>query len=98
MNIEKKTSIGVVGYDICGVNLNEMRQLTELKNRISNVLDSHTKDSEKKEYIDDKDLKLMWAILSVFTKDYEDAATSAFDEFLANENKPQSPNPVDDKE
>ena len=102
MNIKKRTSIGVVGYNIEDVNLNEMRQLTELKNRISNVLDSHAKDSEKKEYVSDDDLKLMFAILSVFTKDYTLDNSSAFDTFLKEEeeakNKPQSPAPVDDAE
>lgn len=82
MTIKSNTSVGVVGYDIVDVNLNEMRQMAELKNRINDVLASHAKDSKEKKYISDDDLKLMHAILSVFTKDYKDATTSAFDEFL----------------
>lgn len=101
MNIKKNTSIGVVSYDICSVNLNEMRQLTELKNRINSILISHAKDSEKKEYISDNDLKLMRAILCIFTKEYADNQTSVFDDFLKaeeeKEKKPESPAPVDDE-
>lgn len=102
MNIRKRTSVGVVGYDIDGVNLNEMRQLTELRNRINNVLISHAKDSEKKEYVSDDDLKLMFAVLSVFTKDYTLDNSSAFDDFLKEEaekeNKSESSAPVDNEE
>ncbi len=98
MNIKKKTSIGVVGYNIEDVNLNEMRQMHELKNRIVDVLNSHKPEAKEKKYIDDADLKLMHAILSVFTKDYEGTIVSAFDEFLANENKPQPSTPADNEE
>lgn len=56
----------------------------ELKNRIKDVLDSH-KSEEKKKYINDEDLKLMHAILSVFTKKYETVLTSEFDNFLKEE-------------
>ena len=88
MNIKSKTSIGIVGYNIEDVNLNEMRQMAELNNRIKDVLASHAKDSKEKKYISDDDLHLMHAILSVFTKDYKDATTSAFDEFLKEQEKP----------
>lgn len=93
MNIKKQTSIGVVGYDIDGVNLNEMRQMAELKNKINDVLKSHAKDSKEKKYVNDNDLKLMHAILSVFTKNYENATTSAFDDFLKEHEKENSPEP-----
>lgn len=85
MRIKSNTSIGVVGYNIMDVNLNEMRQMAELKNRINDVLASHTKDSKKKKYIDDDDLALMHAILSVFTKDYSNDIESEFDKFLKTE-------------
>jgi hypothetical protein len=88
MTIKSNISTGVVGYNIMDVNLNEMRQMAELKNRINDVLASHAKDSKEKKYVDDDDLKLMKAILSVFTKDYKDATTSAFDEFLKEQEKP----------
>lgn len=93
MAIKSNTSIGVVGYNIIDVNLNEMRQMAELKNRINDVLASHAKDSKEKKYISDDDLKLMHAILSVFTKDYKDATTSAFDEFLKDKEKKEEKKP-----
>lgn len=88
MTIKSNSSFGVVGYSIMDVNLNEMRQMHELKDNIKSVLDSHKPDSKEKKYISDDDLKMMHAILSVFTKDYEPTQKSAFDEFLKEENKP----------
>lgn len=87
MNIKKRTGVGVVGYDIDSVNLNEMRQMSELKNRIKDVLDSHKPETKEKKYINDDDLKLMHAVLSVFTKDYEGGTESAFDAFLKEQQK-----------
>lgn len=97
MQIRKRTSFGVVGYNIEDVNLNEMRQMSELNKRVVDVLNSHAEGKERK-YIDDNDLRLVHAILSVFTKDYEGTNVSAFDEFLANENKPQPSAPADNEE
>ena len=65
-----------------------MRQMHELNNRIKSVLDSHKEGSEKREYINDDDLNLMHAILSVFTREYSSTQTSAFDDFLAEQDKP----------
>lgn len=102
MNIKKRTSIGVVGYDIDSVSLNEMRQMHELKEHINNVLVSHKPEAKEKKYVSDDDLKFMYAILSVFTKEYTNDSSSAFDNFLKEEaekeNKPESPAPVDDDE
>lgn len=91
MQIRKRTSVGVVGYDITDVNLNEMRQMHELNNRIVDVLNSHKPEAKEKKYVDDADLKLMHAILSVFTKDYEGTIVSAFDEFLKEQQKEKKP-------
>lgn len=87
MDIRKRTNVGVVGYDINNVNLNEMRQMHELKNKINDVLKSHAKDSKEKKYVNDDDLKLMHAILSVFTENYESTKASAFDDFLKEQQK-----------
>lgn len=87
MKILKNHGTGVVSYDINNVNLNEMRQMHELKNRINDVLDSHKPESKEKKYINDDDLKLMHAVLSVFTKDYEGNTESAFDAFLKEQQK-----------
>jgi len=87
MTIKSNISTGVVGYNIMDVNLNEMRQMAELKNRINDVLVSHVKDSKERKYINDDDLKLMKAILSVFTKDYSNNTESEFDKFLKEQEK-----------
>ena len=65
-----------------------MRQMYELNSRVKDVLDSHKPDSKEKKYICDDDLKLMHAILSVFTKEYSSTQTSAFDDFLKEQDKP----------
>lgn len=88
MNIKSNKSFGIVGYDIEGVNLCEMRQMSELKDRIYNVVASHVDDSKKNEYISDDDLRLMHAILCVFTKDYSNNTESEFDKFLKGAEKP----------
>lgn len=68
--------------DVRGINNKEMRQMHELKTRITEVLDSHKPEAEKRKYISDDDLKLMRAVLSVFTKEYSSTQTSAFDDEL----------------
>lgn len=77
--------------DVRGINNKEMRQMHELNNRIQDVLDSHKPDSKEKKYISDDDLKLMHAILSVFTKEYNNTQTSAFDDFLKEETPVEKP-------
>ena len=59
-----------------------MRQMYELKNRICDVLISHKPEAKEKKYISDDDLKLMHAILRVFTCEYSSTQTSAFDDEL----------------
>lgn len=82
MKIENKQDYAIVSITIRDINNHEMRQMHELNNRINDVLDSHKPDSKEKKYISDDDLKLMHAILSVFTKDYSFTQVSAFDDFL----------------
>jgi predicted RND superfamily exporter protein len=88
MKIESKQSYAIVSTTIRDINNREMRQMYELKNRINDVLASHKPDSKEKKYISDDDLKLTHAILSVFTKEYESTQTSAFDDFLKEQDKP----------
>lgn len=82
MKIESKQSYAIVSTTIRDINNREMRQMHELKNSIKDVLDSHKPDSKEKKYISDDDLKMMHAILSVFTKEYSSTQTSVFDDFL----------------
>lgn len=88
MKIKGNEAYGIVSTDVMDINNKEMQQMHELKNNIKSVLDSHKPDSKEKKYINDDDLKLMYAILSVFTKEYESTQTSAFDDFLKEVEKP----------
>jgi len=88
MDIRFKKDYAIVSTDIMHVNSREMRQMYELKNSIKDVLDSHKPDSKEKKYINDDDLKMMYAILSVFTEAYSSTQTSAFDDFIAKQDKP----------
>lgn len=90
MKITSNREYALCSTDVRDINNKEMRQMHELKNRIKDVLDSHKGDGEKKErkYISDDDLKLMHAILSVFTKEYSSTQTSAFDDFLKEQDIP----------
>lgn len=99
MKIKGNKSYGIVSTDIIDVNNKEMQQMFELKNNIKNVLDSHKPDSKEKKYISDDDLKMMHAILSVFTKEYESTQVSAFDDFLKEAEKPvEQPQQQDEDE
>ena len=88
MKIISNREYAIVGTDVRGINNKEMRQMHELNDRIKGVLDSHKSEAKKKKYISDDDLVLMHAILSVFTKEYESTQTSAFDDFLKEQEKP----------
>lgn len=87
MEIRSEKSYAIVGTSILDINNKEMRQMYELKNRVEDVLKSHLPESKEKKYISDDDLKLMGAILSVFTKEYANTQTSAFDDFLVEQGK-----------
>jgi len=82
MEIKSNREYCLASTDVRGINNKEMRQMHELKNRIADVLNSHLPNAKEKQYINDDDLKLMHAILSVFTKEYSSTQTSAFDDEL----------------
>ena len=99
MKIISNREYAIASTDVRGINNKEMRQMHELKNRIQNVLDSHKPESKEKKYVSDDDLNLMHAILSVFTKEYESTQTSAFDDFLKEQEKPvEQPQQQDEDE
>lgn len=85
MEIKLNREYAIASIDVRGINNKEMRQMYELNNRIKDVLASHKPDSKEKKYICDDDLLLMNAILSVFTKEFSCTQTSAFDDFLKEE-------------
>ena len=88
MIIASNREYAITSTDVRDINNTEMRQMHELNVRIQDVLASHKPDSEKKKYISDDDLKLMHAILGVFTREFKNTQTSVFDEFLKEEDKP----------
>lgn len=106
MKIKSNREYAIASIDVRDINHREMRQMYELNNRIKDVLDSHKPDSKEKKYICDDDLLLMNAILSVFTKEFSDTQTSAFDDFLErrevhiknDELLPYPANPFDENE
>lgn len=88
MNIKIEKSFGMTGVTAQDINMKELRQMQELKTRIEDVLKSHAPESKEKKYVDDDDLKLMRAVLHVFTKEYSATQTSAFDDALKELEKP----------
>lgn len=88
MKIISNREYALTSTDVRGINNKEMRQMHELNKRIVDVLDSHKPESKNKKFISDDDLKLMHAVLSVFTKEYSSTQTSAFDDFLKESEKP----------
>jgi benzoyl-CoA reductase/2-hydroxyglutaryl-CoA dehydratase subunit BcrC/BadD/HgdB len=82
MNIKTNKQYCIGSFDVVDINNKEMRQMYELSNRIGEVLNSHLPNAKEKKYINDDDLKLMHAILNVFTKEYSSTQTSAFDDEL----------------
>lgn len=82
MKIKKDYGQGITSIDILNVNMLEVRQMIELKNRINDVLVNHSEGHEKKIYISDDDLTLMCAVLRTFVGDVETSMTSSFDATL----------------
>lgn len=88
MKITSNREYALCSTDVRDINNKEMRQMHELNIRIIDVLNSHEPDSKEKKYISDDDLKLMHAILGVFTEEFKNTQKSAFDDFLEEEGKP----------
>ena len=89
MEIITNKEFCIATTDVRSINNKEMRQMHELKLRIKEVLDNHEASDEQikkaemsRIYIGDDDLKMMFAILSVFTKNFASTQCSAFDNFL----------------
>ena len=82
MKIENEKSYAVVSTTICDINNREMRQMYELRERISHVLNTHKDEKLKNEYLTDNELEMAMTILTVFTREWSDTQTSAFDDAL----------------
>jgi len=95
MKVVMNREYAIASTDVRGINNREMRQMNELKEKIGKILENHKisdedlkKSKSSRIYASDDELKLMFAILSVFTKDFEDTQTSAFDDFMKKQDKP----------
>jgi hypothetical protein len=82
MNIKSDYGRGIISTDVVGINNCEMRQMCDIKERIAQVLISHKNEKLKNEYLTDDELKMLHAMLRVFTKEYSESQTSAFDDEL----------------
>ena len=97
MKIKSEKSYGIVGTTICDINNREMRQMVELRDRIAHVLQTHSDEKLKNEYLTDDELEMAMTILMVFTREFEINDTSAFDDALKelkNAKKPSDPEPT----
>lgn len=82
MKIEKSIGQGVIGLNVYNVNLIEVRQMMEMKERIAHVLNTHCDEKLKNEYLTDEELEKILVILHVFTRDVELETKSAFTDAL----------------
>lgn len=82
MEVKGIKGTGIGSYDIIGVNLSEMDKMIEMRNRIFEVLKSHDKDQKSKQYLSDKELEYLWAILCVLTRDVQHRSENSFDAML----------------
>lgn len=87
MKIIKNREYCVSSVDVRGINANEMETMVKLNEKIIDVLASHAADSKEKKYVSDEDLKLMSAILSVFTEDFKIEMKNSFFDYLENKKK-----------
>ena len=99
MKINNNTGKAVISVDILDINSNEMYQMCTMRERIEQVLKSHSDKNTKNEYLSDDELKTIYAMLRVFTKGHERITNSAFDDMLKEidvESKPKSIRTPDD--
>lgn len=82
MEVRGIKGTGIGAYDIMNVAPSEMDKMIEMRNRIFEVLKSHDKDCKDKQYLSDKELEYLWAMLCVLTKDVQHRSENSFDAML----------------
>lgn len=82
MKIKTNEAFATISTDILGINNREMRQMCDMKDRIAQVLSSHSDEKVKNEYLSDNELKMLLCILHVLTKDFDLCDTSEFSNAL----------------
>lgn len=78
MQINKQTGEGIVSYSINDLTPLEMHELCVMRKRIYQVIESHQKNSKKKEYLSDDELITLVSILSTLTQGCSSLEESAF--------------------
>lgn len=91
---EKIQDWGMTGVHAT-INLRELMQMAEMRDRIAHVLNTHKDEKLKKEYLSDAELERIMTILVVLTKEYEDCEQSAFDEALMQLRQPKQDDATD---
>ena len=94
MEIKANEKWGINSFDILGLNVSEFQTLCELKTRIKNVLETHKDEKKKNEYLSDDELKMIHAVLHVFTRDHAFKVTNTFEDALKALNKPVEKKPT----
>ena len=78
MKVNKVIGEGAVAYDVNGLTPLEMHELCSMRKRIYQVLESHHKDSKKKEYLSDDELITLVSMLGVLTQGCSTLEESSF--------------------
>lgn len=75
---------GIVSYDILDLTPTEMQAIIKMRQKVGAVIFNHRPENgdKKKMYLDDNELKQIWAILTVLSEDVKSNATTAFDSLL----------------
>lgn len=82
MNTEQIIKTGVVGYNVTNINNTEMHQMVTMKDKIGELLLNHQDKTTKNKYLSDDELKTLFSILRVLTRNSCDECISSFDEEL----------------
>lgn len=92
MTVSPNYGNGITSIDVFSINLLEIQQMLQMRDRIAHVLNTHEGKDSKNEYLSDDDLRMMHAILTVFTRPMENSLESEFDKYLKlNLKAPQTP-------
>ena len=78
MTINKQTGEGIVSYSINDLTPLEMHELCAMRKRIYQVIESHQKDSKKKEYLSDDELITLVSMIGVLTQGCSTLEESSF--------------------
>lgn len=80
MNTSKVEGVGVHHYTIRNITPQEMDKMIEIREMLRANLINHVTENKKKEYLNDDQLKDIFKILVVLTKDCNHREKTSFDE------------------